>query len=1230
MIIDSEASIANGDSGSMQSTQDLALDSATEALDPDKPRRAAAMASLAQDFLSNLHDGGGGTAIDHRAYLVSSTLPTVVLGLEQLLREVEQRQLLLDSDDNADIGSRPATTDDLQYAVTTPLPASRSDLIGSRPTSPVSPPATALMSKYAAPLQPIPRTSNHAHTSSRPQRDHLPVPFDPIVWLAQYLFRNNPKHGGNSGKNAAALDPSLAYAHGLHSVAHKLNRRFVEMQQERIAQLKAERTARDQERERRRLIKLIAHEEKHKSVKELTAAIFQRLMKLSKRNEPISLKYLLLVLQGIGKSSTVAVDARLSSNLVELSNSLFELCSTDEQSSSVDPDSTSTGGTGDRRAAAAAAAAAAGLSVDPPSNLSDADLLMRVTGVLSQWTQTEFHAFLAEITRWMDTESERMDERDLAQLVAMLKSSGPASQHPGPSLPDLLAMALDDDLVGDNAGSHPRDPAALAQLRSEIKGFDFRGASESQMAAVLRKVAGSALMTVSDLAALLADAAKEGGTASGKLRRKKDGAAADPLSSGEAGDKDASAADPVSAASARQAEKAQEADAEQELSLIRKAKLKVVFEGMDPDKLGVVVARDCNAIFAATAKALGEDLIRPRPDLGTLVSTLKFAIPVLALTSHVIRGDYWVDYMYRKLAGLCDSDFAYVLKSTTERTKEKRLAAIEGSAFDGGAAGNSDLAAAETQFARELELIGSTVFTDYQVLCSRLLRAALAVLQARHPTVKDMRLDIAMFDKGYTILAASDQRRVGEMLRGGLVGKIAESVQEVECIALEGSDGSLDELSDAARNRAIHEMAAEGGGNRSSELDESGGIGSSSAQEFRVGHVAMVPVKTSNMEMAGIISAGAIQPTPLSKSLATTREIDMFTPADMVLLRRLSASLWASVSTLERIDKTVTIAESSASFLREQASASTRFYIVEGNSIYFADDHREEEVSFSQEQLERLQQHSCRYMRPLRHHLLEVDRASDTDFIFSAAESRSISIRGQATAVPVLDNDTVIAVMVVTSLTQSGVANAPLQDEDMEEVNKVAEVLGNALANVRKAKTRAIALEAEELDEEGEMIFARFMLDTIRDSISKLDASAIAELKSYKKPPLTIHKVLKCLCYLFGKVPKQVKQWSDTLRFINMDLLKQMVQYDPTGVQKKGKFLRIRRVLKTIPHGDVKKRGSVPAQTVYAWLIVSLDLRDKALMARRRAAQAAGKPGTAMSEEGDDTDGEMDGDDGDD
>ena len=46
---------------------------------------------------------------------------------------------------------------------------------------------------------------------------------------------------------------------------------------------------------------------------------------------------------------------------------------------------------------------------------------------------------------------------------------------------------------------------------------------------------------------------------------------------------------------------------------------------------------------------------------------------------------------------------------------------------------------------------------------------------------------------------------------------------------------------------------------------------------------------------------------------------------------------------------------------------------------------------------------------------------------------------------------------------------------------------------------------------------------------------------------------------------------------------------------------RVTSAQTAIPHGDVKKKGSQPAQVVYAWLIITLDLRDKAVEARKRA-----------------------------
>ncbi|KAI9146023.1 hypothetical protein BKA69DRAFT_319323 [Paraphysoderma sedebokerense] len=106
---------------------------------------------------------------------------------------------------------------------------------------------------------------------------------------------------------------------------------------------------------------------------------------------------------------------------------------------------------------------------------------------------------------------------------------------------------------------------------------------------------------------------------------------------------------------------------------------------------------------------------------------------------------------------------------------------------------------------------------------------------------------------------------------------------------------------------------------------------------------------------------------------------------------------------------------------------------------------------------------------------------------------------------------------------------------------------------------------------------------------------------------------MKCVLYVFGKTPKELKSWIETTKLINMELLKQMINYDPTVLQPKNRFVRIKKLLKTIPRGDVKRKGSMPALIVFSWLIVSLDLREKAV-ASRLALQKNEKGDTLMAD----------------
>ncbi|KAJ3361417.1 EF-hand calcium-binding domain-containing protein 5 [Allomyces javanicus] len=1011
-----------------------------------------------------------GAAIELRSYLVESTLPTVVLALERLLTEVER--------------------------------------------------------KHAAPP---------SWTGSLPvhQHDHLACQFDPIVWLAQFLFRNNPRYSN-------ALQSS-SYSKNLRAVSNALQDRFFELQEDRIARLKAAQEERERERERKRVLKRLAFEEKRKSTAELTAAVFRRLQSLQSNHEPLKLQFLLSVLQQVGQSAGVVINPSLNTSMQTLNDSLIELSQQAEADDARDSHA----------------------------------LLQHVSDVLMHWTQQDFETFLTELTLWMNSQEKQLEEKALAALIGELRGSGAdildtlMQQLMGPGAEGASAGGVGG---GNEAGVLPGDMA------DELRKLDLASATNEQIGGVLKKVALFSVGSVANLMRRLHEAAKARPVAATDD-------SAGPAEDAADGDDGTALDEPLA----------------EDMTMVRKAKLKLLFAALDKDHSGTLLSRDVNALLVQAGQLLDRDL-------GHAVVQMKLAIPVLAMLTHTIQADYFVDYFSRKMSGLTDSEFAQVMRALHDTARELAPLVVGKSVQDH-----------EARLLADLDRLGTAVHVDYLSLCNRLLRPAVDLVRLCH---SQSHVVVGLFDRSVMVLASSDPAEIGQPMLGDVVAHVVQSGDECTAMVMRTTDdGSVNQVTDVSWAEAWRQHQQKSDASGANAADAATGDVAAAPQvqaEVQVGQAIFVPVKSAAGEVIGVVQVDVMQSVPMSKNLATNRDFDLLTDADIAHARRLAEALARAIGIMERMTKTATIAESSASFIREQANATTKFFIFEAEKMYYACETDHDAVASKRGETGDLASHvqspthPCRYLRPPRYSLAPVDRTSETEFIFGAAESRTTSIRGQATAVPVQDQDgQVIAVMIVTSLSQSAV-----QQEDMDEVNKVAEVLATALSNVRKAKPRKRELEAEAMDEEGELIFAKFMLDQIRDSISKLDASAIAELKSYKKPPLTIHKVLKCLCYLFGKTPKQVRLWSDTLKFINMELLKQMVAYDPTATQKKAKFVRIRKVLKTIPHGDVKKRGSLPAQTVYAWLIVSLDLRDKAVQARKRAQ---GDLANSMSSNGNET-----------
>lgn len=71
-----------------------------------------------------------------------------------------------------------------------------------------------------------------------------------------------------------------------------------------------------------------------------------------------------------------------------------------------------------------------------------------------------------------------------------------------------------------------------------------------------------------------------------------------------------------------------------------------------------------------------------------------------------------------------------------------------------------------------------------------------------------------------------------------------------------------------------------------------------------------------------------------------------------------------------------------------------------------------------------------------------------------------------------------------------------------------------------------------------------------------------------------------------------------SLQKINSDLLQQIVAYDPTAGQELISPDKIERYLENVPHGEVAKHSSVPAQHMYNWVFVCLSLIEHTLKMR--------------------------------
>ncbi|KAG8590543.1 hypothetical protein GDO81_006791 [Engystomops pustulosus] len=127
------------------------------------------------------------------------------------------------------------------------------------------------------------------------------------------------------------------------------------------------------------------------------------------------------------------------------------------------------------------------------------------------------------------------------------------------------------------------------------------------------------------------------------------------------------------------------------------------------------------------------------------------------------------------------------------------------------------------------------------------------------------------------------------------------------------------------------------------------------------------------------------------------------------------------------------------------------------------------------------------------------------------------------------------------------------------------------------------------------VLFHRFMLQDLRQCVSKLDHQSFAELKSYKEPPVMVHSILKAVLLLFcpeWAESEEIHSWNQCKLKVNSDLIRKILSFDPTAQSAQLNPEILSKYIKGIPRGAVWKHGSIPAEHLYNWAFTCLSLME--------------------------------------
>jgi len=174
-------------------------------------------------------------------------------------------------------------------------------------------------------------------------------------------------------------------------------------------------------------------------------------------------------------------------------------------------------------------------------------------------------------------------------------------------------------------------------------------------------------------------------------------------------------------------------------------------------------------------------------------------------------------------------------------------------------------------------------------------------------------------------------------------------------------------------------------------------------------------------------------------------------------------------------------------------------------------------------------------------------------------------------------------------------------DEAKEETAKIAEatVIDGETAPAPEEAPPAVELSPEEqaLKADGQKLKA------VNNILLDLKANALAELKSYPRPPKHTYKVLKAILFILGHKKSEMDEWNKARMVISQDLIIRMREYDAEGPRNAAAWKGVRGAIKGLEEPDVAKESKAGA-ILYKWVLAVKAVSDSAV-AMRAAAKAA-------------------------